>query len=74
LDVIAIQRFAIGLSIGIANAGQYQFTPASYTYPGITSNQTAQDYGTLVLGDVVAPFAERVTGPSPEALEPPATP
>ena len=59
VDVIAIQRFALGLSTGIANTGQYQFTPASRTYPGIVSNQTAQDYDTLVFGDVASPFARR---------------
>ena len=62
VDVVAIQRFFLGLSTGIANTGQYQFTPANRNYPGVTSNQTAQNYGTLVLGDVVSPFAERVIG------------
>jgi hypothetical protein len=55
-DVIAIQRFFLGLLAGIANTGQYQFTPASRTYPGAVSNQTAQNYDTLVFGDVASSF------------------
>jgi hypothetical protein len=57
-DVIAIQRFFLGRSTGIANTGKYQFNPASRTYPGLSSNQTGQDYATLVFGDVASPFAE----------------
>ena len=66
VDVVAIQRFFLTLTTGTANTGQYQFTPANRNYPGVTSNQTAQNYGTLVLGDVVSPFAERVIGPPQE--------
>ena len=55
-DVIAIQRFSLGLSTGIANAGNYQFSPANRTYPGIVSDQTGQNYDTLVFGDVVSGF------------------
>ena len=64
VDVIAIQRFFLGLSTGIANVGKYQFTPASRTYPAVGSNQTAQNYDTLVFGDVAGPFADRPGGPS----------
>ena len=62
VDVIAIQRFFLGLSTGIANTGKYQFSPASRTYPGIVTDQTGQNYDTLVFGDVVTPFAERLDG------------
>jgi hypothetical protein len=55
-DVIAIQRFVLGLSTGIANTGKYQFNPASRHYADLVSNQTAQNYDTLILGDVAAPF------------------
>ena len=58
VDVIAIQRFFLGLSTGIANVGKYQFSPASRTYPGIIRNQTAQNYDTLVFGDVASHFVE----------------
>ena len=58
VDVIAIQRFFLGLSTGIANTGKYQFSPASRTYPGVVSDQTGQNYDTLVFGDVASPFAE----------------
>jgi hypothetical protein len=58
VDVIAIQRFFLGASTGIANVGKYQFSPPSRSYPGIVSDQTAQNYDTLVFGDVASPFAE----------------
>jgi hypothetical protein len=58
IDVIAIQRFYIALPTGIANTGKYQFTPANRSYPEIITNQTGQNYDTLVFGDVVAPFVE----------------
>ena len=58
VDVIAIQRFFLGLSTGIANTGKYQFTPANRTYTAIVSDQTAQNYDTLVFGDVASAFVE----------------
>ena len=59
VDVIAIQRFFLGLTTGTANVGKYQFTPANRTYPGVISNQTAQNYDTLIFGDVASHFAEK---------------
>ena len=68
-DVIAIQRFFLGLSTGIANTGKYQFTPASTTYTGIVTDQTAQNYNALIFGDVATPFAApRAGSPSQDAL------
>jgi len=58
VDVIAIQRFYLGLTTGIANTGKYQFNPVSRTYLGMVSDQTAQNYDTLIFGDVASPFAE----------------
>ena len=58
IDVVAIQRFFLGLSTGIANVGKYQFTPVNRTYTGLTSDQTAQNYDTIVFGDVASPFTE----------------
>jgi hypothetical protein len=58
VDVIAIQRFFLGLSTGIANVGKYQFTPVNRTYTAVASNQTAQNYDTLVFGDVASSFVE----------------
>jgi hypothetical protein len=66
-DVIAIQRFFLGLSTGIANTGKYKFSPASRSYPGLVSDQTAQNYDTLIFGDVVSPFADRPEGLSQTA-------
>jgi hypothetical protein len=56
VDVIAIQRFFLGLSTGIANTGKYQFSPVNRGYPGIVSNQTGQNYDTLIFGDVASGF------------------
>ena len=58
VDVIAIQRFYLGLSTGIANTGNYKFTPVNRTYPGLVTNQTSQNYDTLVFGDVAPSFVE----------------
>ena len=69
VDVIAIQRFFLGLSTGIANVGKYQFTPANRTYTGIVTNQTAQNYDTLVFGDVASGFVELADGPSQTAAD-----
>src|SRR5205823_13715604 len=52
VDVIAVQRFFLGFSTGIANTGKYNFTPANRSYPGLVTNQTGQNYDTLVFGDV----------------------
>jgi hypothetical protein len=68
VDVIAIQRFFLGLSTGIANVGKYKFTPVNRTYTGITTNQTAQNYDTLVFGDTASAFVELPDGSSPTAL------
>src|SRR5213076_186838 len=65
VDVIAIQRFLLSLTTGIANTGKYQFSPTSRTYQGIVSNQTAQNYDTLVFGDVAAGFVELPDGSLP---------
>jgi hypothetical protein len=67
VDVIAIQRFFLGSSTGIANVGKYQFSPSNRTYPGVVTDQTDQNYDTLVFGDVASPFAERPDGPSQSA-------
>jgi hypothetical protein len=58
VDVIAIQRFFLGLTTGIANVGKYQFIPANRTYPGVVSDQTGQNYDTLIFGDVASHFVE----------------
>jgi hypothetical protein len=71
VDVVAVQRFFLAAQTGIANTGKYKFTPASRTYPGIVSDQTAQNYDTLVLGDVVSPFVERPEAPSQDAVSTP---
>jgi hypothetical protein len=57
-DVIAIQRFFLGFSTGIGNVGKYSFTPASRSYPLLFSDQTGQNFDTIVFGDVASPFAE----------------
>lgn len=56
VDVVATQRFFLSLSTGIANCGKYQFNPTNRTYSGIVTNQTAQNYDTLIFGDVATAF------------------
>jgi hypothetical protein len=56
-DLIAIMRFFVGYTNGLGNAGKYQFSPASATYSGLSTDQT-QDYEALVFGDVAPPFVE----------------
>ena len=56
VDVIATQRFFLGLTTGTANVGKYQFSPASRTYTGLSSNQTGQNYDAIVFGDVAASY------------------
>ena len=63
VDVIAVQRFSVGLSTGIANVGKYQFTPTNRSYTGIVTNQTGQNYDTMVFGDVATGFVHRPEGP-----------
>ena len=68
VDTIAIQRFYLGSSTGIGNTGNYQFSPARRAYVGIVSNQTGQNYDTLVLGDVASGFVYGPEGPSQSVL------
>ena len=56
IDVIAIQRFFLGLSTGIANVGKYRFTPLTRSYSPLISDQTGQNYDTLIFGDVASPY------------------
>ena len=58
VDVVAIQRFSLGLTTGISNVGKYRFIPANRTYPGVVTDQTGQNYDTLIFGDVASHFAE----------------
>jgi dockerin type I repeat protein len=56
VDIVAIQRFFLVLSTGTATVGKYQFTPTSRSYSGIVGDQTAQNYDTLIFGDIAAPY------------------
>lgn len=56
-DVVAIQRYFLALSTGIGNVGKYGFTPTTRTYTPLGSNQTGQNFSTVVFGDVSTPFA-----------------
>jgi len=56
VDVIAVQRFFLGVAGGTTNVGKYQFNPASRSYPGLASDQTNQNYDTIIFGDVGPPF------------------
>jgi hypothetical protein len=56
-DVIAAQRFFLGFTNGIGNVGKYKFDPVNRSYSSLVTNQSNQNYDTVVLGDVVAPYA-----------------
>jgi hypothetical protein len=58
VDAIAIQRFFLRRSTGLANVGKYQFSPGNRTYSGVLTDQTDQNYDALVFGDVASPFVE----------------
>ena len=64
VDVIATQAFFLARTSGFAQTGRYNFNPASRTYTGITSSQTAQNYATVVLGDTAPVFVPRPEGQS----------
>jgi hypothetical protein len=74
-DVIAIQRFFLGLTTGIAQTGQYKFTPVSRSYSPLVSDQSGQNYDALILGDAASGFIPTPRpegGPAQEAPEVPA--
>lgn len=56
VDVVAIQRFFLILSTGTANVGKYQFSPANRSYQAVVTDQNAQNYDSLVFGDVAPGF------------------
>lgn len=68
VDVIAIQRFFLGASSGIANVGNYIFSPASRNYPGVTISQANQDYDAIVVGDTASAFVHRPDTEPPEPV------
>lgn len=56
IDVVAIQRFYLGVPTGTAKVGRYNFNPQNRTYPVVGNSQAAQNYDTLVFGDIASPF------------------
>jgi hypothetical protein len=75
VDRIAVERFYLGMTTGTANVGRYRFAPANRTYPTILTDQTDQNYDTLVFGDVAPPFVEDLDGPvSPAGDNAPSSP
>jgi spore coat protein A len=64
VDVVAIQRFFLIMSTGTANVGKYLFNPLSRVYPGVSGDQTNQNYDTLIFGDVAPGYADRPSGSS----------
>ena len=67
-DVLAIQHFYLGLTIGIANTGKYQFSPPNRPYPTLLTDQTGQDYSSIIFGDIVSGFVYR-PGDAPQPGE-----
>ena len=59
VDVIAIQRFLLNQTGGLANVGQYQFSPSDLAFPGLVTDQAGQNFDALVFGDVATTFVHR---------------
>jgi hypothetical protein len=51
VDVIAIQHFFLGLTTGIANVGQWRFSPPNRSYTSVPGNQANQNFDALLVGD-----------------------
>ena len=62
VDVVATQRFFLALTSGIANVGKHSFMPPSTSYTPLITNQTAQNYNTIVFGDVNTGYVHRPDG------------
>ena len=61
IDVIAIQRFFLGQSTGIANVGKSKFAPREpHSIPGLLLTRPPQNYDTLVFGDVAMPSSQNL--------------
>ena len=58
VDVIAVQRFFLGFATGTANVGKYSFSPEARSYSGLMTDQTGQNYDSLVFGDITSPFVQ----------------
>lgn len=50
-DAALIARYVVSLP-GSGNSGSWIFVPTSRSYPDVNTNQTAQDYSALLMGDV----------------------
>ncbi len=50
-DAALIARYVVALP-GSGSSGTWRFIPVSRSYPNVNSNQTAQDYSALLMGDV----------------------
>jgi hypothetical protein len=55
-DITAMVRFYQGQTSGIGNVGKYQFSPTTRMYSSVNVNQTAQNYETIIFGDVASQF------------------
>src|SRR5207237_10229553 len=65
-DAIAIQRFFLGNTSGIAQVGTYVFNPVNKSYSPLVNGQTGQNFDALILGDVATGFVHRPEG-SPQS-------
>ncbi len=56
-DAALIARYAATLP-GSGSTGNWIFTPVSRSYPNVNTNQTAQDYSALLMGDVTGNYVD----------------
>ncbi len=61
-DAALIARYVVALP-GSGSSGTWRFVPVNRSYPNVNTNQTAQDYSALLMGDVtgnwINPLATR---------------
>jgi len=59
-DAGRIARYLAGLTSDIALAGKWHFSPQSRSYPSLTSDQSGQNYGAYLFGDVSGDWGSAV--------------
>jgi hypothetical protein len=69
-DVIAIQQFFLGMNSGTAHVGEWIFNPANRAYSNLSSDQPAQNYDALVVGDVTGDLTPSSRANRDDAAQP----
>lgn len=67
-DAALIARWATGLT-GYGSTAQWRFTPVNRSYPNVNTDQTAQDYTVLLMGDVTGNWHQGLSPARPAPVE-----